>query len=289
MVISAVSVSADNYAKYNLLKDDRAAGRLVFPPTTLAQKKVILSNVENALTVSIILLMITPAGPILHHTAASMATTEVEFTFIEGDADIAKNPTVVVTSTSETPRYSLPSLERITPRSELEMNLLAINGLTFVRVVRANQFKYGFGANEFGGQRSALEYLLRYMGKSTVCQVKTLSLSSLNPELTLRPSILSLSRMSLDATRTVGILGANCTRASLVKLFPEHLKRACLLAQSSLNIVKSQTPYTPPRGHEMDNSEDHKRGADMGEMSSSSQKSAVLMNPTGVTKIRWGI
>ncbi|KAH6576581.1 hypothetical protein BASA60_004456 [Batrachochytrium salamandrivorans] len=50
MVISAVSVSADNYAKYNLLKDDRAAGRLVFPPTTLAQKKVILSNVENALT-----------------------------------------------------------------------------------------------------------------------------------------------------------------------------------------------------------------------------------------------
>ncbi|KAH9248624.1 hypothetical protein BASA81_013694 [Batrachochytrium salamandrivorans] len=38
-------------AKYNLLKDDRAAGRLVFPPTSLEQKEVILSNVESALAI----------------------------------------------------------------------------------------------------------------------------------------------------------------------------------------------------------------------------------------------
>ncbi|KAH6575869.1 hypothetical protein BASA60_004808 [Batrachochytrium salamandrivorans] len=37
------------------------------------------------------------------------ATTEVEFTFIEGDADITKSPTVVVTSTAKHPN-SLPSL-----------------------------------------------------------------------------------------------------------------------------------------------------------------------------------
>ncbi|KAH6581535.1 hypothetical protein BASA60_002367 [Batrachochytrium salamandrivorans] len=102
--------------KYNLLKDDRAAGRLVFIPTTLAQKEVILSNVENTLTVWVNYdskiahysrlpthslssrncaeniktitdeelqlgltdafvmgpVTITPAGPIWHHTAASM-------------------------------------------------------------------------------------------------------------------------------------------------------------------------------------------------------------------------
>ncbi|KAH9263993.1 hypothetical protein BASA83_012575 [Batrachochytrium salamandrivorans] len=55
LAISFASVSADNYAKFNLLKDDRASGRLVFPLTTLAQKKIILSNVENALAVSIVL------------------------------------------------------------------------------------------------------------------------------------------------------------------------------------------------------------------------------------------
>ncbi|KAH6586038.1 hypothetical protein BASA61_006627, partial [Batrachochytrium salamandrivorans] len=49
LAIGAASVSATNYAKFNLLKNDRAAGRLVFPPTTLEQKEVILSNVENAL------------------------------------------------------------------------------------------------------------------------------------------------------------------------------------------------------------------------------------------------
>ncbi|KAH6587915.1 hypothetical protein BASA50_011007, partial [Batrachochytrium salamandrivorans] len=49
LAIGSTSVSADNYVTYNLLSNDRAAGHLVFPPTTLAQKEVILSNVENAL------------------------------------------------------------------------------------------------------------------------------------------------------------------------------------------------------------------------------------------------
>ncbi|KAH6585940.1 hypothetical protein BASA50_000884 [Batrachochytrium salamandrivorans] len=50
LAISSTSVSASNYAKYNLLSNDRAAGRLVFPPTTLAQREAILSNVENVFT-----------------------------------------------------------------------------------------------------------------------------------------------------------------------------------------------------------------------------------------------
>ncbi|KAH6574722.1 hypothetical protein BASA62_002326 [Batrachochytrium salamandrivorans] len=49
LAIGFTSVSAADYAPYNLLKDDRDAGRLVFLPTTLAQKEVILSNVEKTL------------------------------------------------------------------------------------------------------------------------------------------------------------------------------------------------------------------------------------------------
>ncbi|KAH9264500.1 hypothetical protein BASA83_012033 [Batrachochytrium salamandrivorans] len=51
LTIGSTFVSADNYITYNLLKNDRDAGRLIFIPTTLEQKEVILSNVKNALTV----------------------------------------------------------------------------------------------------------------------------------------------------------------------------------------------------------------------------------------------
>ncbi|KAH6567093.1 hypothetical protein BASA50_011263 [Batrachochytrium salamandrivorans] len=51
LAIGAASVSAADYAPFNLLKDDRDAGRLVFLPTTPAQKNVILTDVENALTI----------------------------------------------------------------------------------------------------------------------------------------------------------------------------------------------------------------------------------------------
>ncbi|KAH6578484.1 hypothetical protein BASA61_000242 [Batrachochytrium salamandrivorans] len=39
LAISATSVSAANYAKYNLLKDDRAAGRLVFYQPHLPKRR----------------------------------------------------------------------------------------------------------------------------------------------------------------------------------------------------------------------------------------------------------
>ncbi|KAH6578677.1 hypothetical protein BASA61_000142 [Batrachochytrium salamandrivorans] len=108
-----------------------------------------------------------------------------------------------------------PSLGRITPNQAGD-ELLAINGLSFVEWFKQNQFTSGAGANEFGGQRAALKYLTTIYGKinrlpsedSITFQFK----SRANP----RTSILSMSRMSLDAMRTVGILEANCTRASLV-------------------------------------------------------------------------
>ncbi|KAH9248618.1 hypothetical protein BASA81_013732 [Batrachochytrium salamandrivorans] len=55
------------------------------------------------------------------------ATTEIEFTFIEGDADDTKNPTVVVTSTSEHPDIR-PLFGEDYYKSELEMNFLQSMG-----------------------------------------------------------------------------------------------------------------------------------------------------------------
>ncbi|KAH9248780.1 hypothetical protein BASA81_013525 [Batrachochytrium salamandrivorans] len=152
LAISATFVSADNYAKFNLLKDDRAAGRLVFIPTSLAQKEVILSNVENARSLNM-----APYG-------CFYATTEVEFAFIEGDVDIISKPTVVVTSTSEHPEL-LALFGKDYSKIEAGDELLAINGLSFVEWFQQNKFKYGFGANEFGGQRSALDYLTAISGE----------------------------------------------------------------------------------------------------------------------------
>ncbi|KAH9246361.1 hypothetical protein BASA81_016099 [Batrachochytrium salamandrivorans] len=208
LAISATSVSATNYAKFNLLKDDRAAGRLVFPPTTLAQKEVILSNVDNALAIwasyeskkakygsaadpfptienlrrdiktitdKDLQLGLTDAFAMIRdkHTCWAniapyrcfYATTEIKFTFIEGGADIIKNPTVVVTSTS-TSSDLLALFGEDYSKIQAGDELLAINGLSFVKWFEKNQFKYGFGANEFGGQRAALKYLTAIYGKN---------------------------------------------------------------------------------------------------------------------------
>ncbi|KAH6591048.1 hypothetical protein BASA50_009048 [Batrachochytrium salamandrivorans] len=201
LAISATSVSAANYAKYNLLKDDRDAGRLIFLPTTLAQKEVILSNVDNAFAIwasydskkakyesaadpfptikdlrktiekvtdGEFNLGLTDAFAMIRdqHTrwttmapyCCFYATTEVEFTFIEGDVDITTKPTVVVTSTAKHPNL-LALFGEDYSKIEAGDELLAINGLSFVKWFEKNQFKYGFGANEFGGQRAALKYL----------------------------------------------------------------------------------------------------------------------------------
>ncbi|KAH9245848.1 hypothetical protein BASA81_016653 [Batrachochytrium salamandrivorans] len=92
------------------------------------------------------------------------ATTEVGFAFIEGDADITNKPTVVVTSTAES--FELLALfGRITPRSKLEMNCWQSMGCPLLRF-KQNQFTSGAGANEFGGQRAALDYLTTIYGEN---------------------------------------------------------------------------------------------------------------------------
>ncbi|KAH9244398.1 hypothetical protein BASA81_018199, partial [Batrachochytrium salamandrivorans] len=180
LTIIATSVSADNYAKFNLLKNDRAAGRFVFPPTTLAQKEVILSNVESALTIQ------------------------------AGD------------------------------------ELLAIDGLSFVNWFEQNKFKYGFGANEFGGQRAALDYLTTIYGE--------------------------INRLPSEDSITFKFK----SRAN-----PEIIYTVNVPAEQSGDSQEFNTADFSP--------EDPKRKTAMGKMSSSSQKSAVPMNPTDVTEVTWGI
>ncbi|KAH6574195.1 hypothetical protein BASA60_005646 [Batrachochytrium salamandrivorans] len=140
------------------------------------------------------------------------ATTGVAFTFIEGDADIIKNPTVVVTSTAKHPVIR-PLFGEDYSKIQAGDELLAIDGLSFVEWFEQNKFKYGGGANEFGGQRAGLEYLTMIYGKTIVCQVKTLSISSSNPEPTPRTAILS---MSLSDPEDVGTTNLAVEKAVMI-------------------------------------------------------------------------
>ncbi|KAH6594770.1 hypothetical protein BASA50_006445 [Batrachochytrium salamandrivorans] len=198
LAIGSTSVSASNYAKYNLLKDDRDAGRLVFPPTTLAQKEVILSNVENALTV-----WVNYKSKIDHYGPAAnpfptikklrkniKKVTDKGLQLGLTDAFImARDQHTRWTNMAPCDfYYRTPELRSLFGEDYSKIQagdeLLAIDELSFVEWFEQNQFKSGAGANEFGGQRAALDYLTTIYGKSTACQLKTLSLSSSNPELT---------------------------------------------------------------------------------------------------------
>ncbi|KAH6586396.1 hypothetical protein BASA50_000569 [Batrachochytrium salamandrivorans] len=332
LTIIATSVSADNYKQYNLLKDDRAAGRFVFPPTTLSQKEVILSNVENALAIwasydskkakygsaadpfpivkklreniktvsdEELQLDLTDAFAMIrdHHTSwinmapysCFYATTSVEFTFIEGDADIIKNPTVVVTSTS-TSSDLLALFGEDYSKIQAGDELLAINGLSFVNWFEQNKFKYGFGANEFGGQRTALEYLTMIYGAinrlpsedSITFKFK----SRANPEIIYTVNVPYVSGHDEDCWE----LGSKLYKSLPSRTIPGTPEASLpVSAEQPRHNHESDTPLLSTEGHKMDSPEDSKREASMGKRSSSSQKSAVPMNPTDVTEVTWGI
>ncbi|KAH6561887.1 hypothetical protein BASA50_001988 [Batrachochytrium salamandrivorans] len=201
LATATVSVSAANYGTFNLLKDDRAAGRLVFLPTTPAEKNLILTNAENILTAWVnydskmtnygsaadpfpiiknlrkninkvtdeeLQLSLTDAFVKIRdqHTRwfntapyrCFYATTGLTYGFIEGNADIAHKPTVVVTDITNLPQL-LDLFGKDYAKIQLGDELHTINGLSFVEWFKQNQFKAGDGANDFGGQRTALDYI----------------------------------------------------------------------------------------------------------------------------------
>ncbi|KAH9248990.1 hypothetical protein BASA81_013334 [Batrachochytrium salamandrivorans] len=332
VTIGAASVSNYNYAKYNLLKDDRDAGHLVFPPTTLAQKEVILSNVENALAIwanydskiatygpaadpfptikglreniekitdEELQLGITDAFIMARdrHTrwtniapyGCFHATTGVTFTFIEGDPDITKKPTVVVTSTS-TSSDLLALFGEDYSNIQVGDELLAINGLSFFDWFEKNQFTSGGGANAFGGQRAALEYLTTIYGKinrlpsddSINFQFK----SRANPEIIYTVNVPYVSGHDEDCWDLGSKLYKSLPSITLPGA-PET--NPPVSAEQPGHSHGSDTAHPSPGGHQTDSPEDPEREADMDQISSSRQKPAVSMNPTDVTEVTWGI
>ncbi|KAH6590589.1 hypothetical protein BASA50_009308 [Batrachochytrium salamandrivorans] len=318
LVIGFTSVSADKYDTYNLLKDDRAAGRLVFIPTTLAQKEVILSNVKNALAIWVnhkskidhygsaadpfpivkklretintvsdeeLQLGITDAFAMTRdrHTrwttmppySCFYATTDVEFAFIEGDDDIAKNPTVVVTSTSEYPDLRLLFGEDYS-KIQAGDELLAINGLSFVDWFEKNKFKYGFGANDFGGQRTALDYLTTIYGETNRLPsedfIKFQFKSHANPDIIYTVDVPYVSGRNEECWN----LGSKLYKSLPSRTLPGTPETSLpVSAEQSGHNQESDTAHLSPRGYEMDSPEDPEREADMDQISSSRQKSVV--------------
>ncbi|KAH6585941.1 hypothetical protein BASA50_000884 [Batrachochytrium salamandrivorans] len=332
LAISSTSVSASNYAKYNLLSNDRAAGRLVFPPTTLAQREAILSNVENVFTVwasydskiahyksaadpfptiknlreniktitdKQLQLGLTDAFAMIRdkHTrwtnmapySCFYATTGVRFSFIEGDADITTKPTVVVTSTAKHPELR-PLFGEDFSKIQAGDELLAINGMPFVKWFKKTKSKYGFGANEFGGQRAGLEYLTTVYGENNRLpskdSIKFQFKSYFNPKNSYTVNIPYVSGRNEDCWN----LGSKLYKSITSKTLPGTPETSLPgSAEQSGHNQKSDTPLLSTESHKTDSSKDSEREVAMEQMSSSEHKSVVPMNPTDVTKITWGI
>ncbi|KAH6582253.1 hypothetical protein BASA60_002015 [Batrachochytrium salamandrivorans] len=167
LAISATSVSASDYATFNLLKDDRDAGRLVFPPTTLAQREVILSNIESTFTA-----WANYDSKILNYGPASDPFPTIKNlrknieTITDEDLQLGLTDAFTMIRDHHT-RWinSVPSLAEDFSKIQAGDQLLAVNGLSFVDWFEQNQFTSGGGANEFGGQRSALRFLSTRYGE----------------------------------------------------------------------------------------------------------------------------
>ncbi|EGF79413.1 hypothetical protein BATDEDRAFT_35365 [Batrachochytrium dendrobatidis JAM81] len=94
-----------------------------------------------------------PSGPY----ACFFATTGLSFKFIEGDADMVKKPTVVFerfTKNQDLRAFFGKEYDQIKVGDEL----LLVDGMPFADYRNLNQDKTG-GANDYGGQHGALDYM----------------------------------------------------------------------------------------------------------------------------------
>ncbi|KAJ8325868.1 hypothetical protein QVD99_004037 [Batrachochytrium dendrobatidis] len=198
---SSVSSAATVYPTFNLIKDDRDAGRFVFMPNTPAQREVVLSNAESILNVWVSrdskiknygkAADPTPIMKDLRKRIASItdeelqqslndafimirdqhtrffkpapyrcffATTGLSYQLVEGDPDIRHKPKVVVSDITTIPDI-LKLMGKDYAKIKLGDELHTIDGKSFVEWFTENQFKAGDGANDFGGQRTTLDFL----------------------------------------------------------------------------------------------------------------------------------
>ncbi|KAH9267252.1 hypothetical protein BASA84_000733, partial [Batrachochytrium salamandrivorans] len=206
----------------------------------------------------------TPAGPIWHHTVASMPPLGCDFYY-----QIFPN--------------SVPSFGEDYSKIQAGDELLAIDELSFVEWFEQNQFKSGAGANEFGGQRAALDYLTVIYGKfnrlpiedSITFQFK----SRTNPQNSYTVNVPYVSIHDDECWNLGSKLYKSLTGITLPGTPEPSLPG---------HNHEPDTTHLSPEDHKMDSPEDSKRAA-MGKRSSSSQTPVVSLNPTGVTEVTWGI
>ncbi|EGF78043.1 hypothetical protein BATDEDRAFT_27246 [Batrachochytrium dendrobatidis JAM81] len=102
-----------------------------------------------------------PSGPY----SCFRATTGLSFRFIEGDADMVKKPTVVFerfTKNQDLRAFFGKDYDQIKAGDEL----LLVDGMPFADYRNLNQDKTG-GANDYGGQHGALDYMTSRFGAFT--------------------------------------------------------------------------------------------------------------------------
>ncbi|KAH6569538.1 hypothetical protein BASA62_004811 [Batrachochytrium salamandrivorans] len=207
----------------------------------------------------------------------------------KGDADIIKNPTVVVVSTSESSK--LRSLfGKDYSKIQVGDQLLAVNGLSFFDWFEQNQFKYGAGANNFGGQRAALKYLTTVSGEfnrlpsedSITFKFK----SRTNPQNSYTVKVPYVSEHDEDCWD----LGSSLYRSITSKTLPgTPPMRRPFSAERPRDNHESNATHLSPRSYGTRRFEKPEREAAIEKRSSSEQEPTITLHPTDVTKIRWGI
>ncbi|KAH6585673.1 hypothetical protein BASA50_001007 [Batrachochytrium salamandrivorans] len=268
------SVSTDNYATYNLLKDDRAAGHLVFPPTTLAQKEVILSNVENALAIwANYDSKIATYGPAADPFPTIKRLRENIEKITDEELQLGITDAFIMARDRHT-RWT-----NIAPYGCFH----ATTGVTFT-------FIEGDPDITKKPTRAALEYLTTIYGKinrlpsddSINFQFK----SRANPEIIYTVNVPYVSGRNEDCWE----LGSKLYKSlPSITLPGAPATNPPVSAEQPGHSHGSDTAHPSPGGHQTDSPEDPEREADIDQISSSRQKPAVSMNPTDVTEVTWGI
>ncbi|KAH6576034.1 hypothetical protein BASA60_004694 [Batrachochytrium salamandrivorans] len=338
LATAAASVPAANYTTFNLLRDDRAAGRLVFLPTTFEEKDLILTNAENILTAWVnydskivnyglsadpfpiikslrkninkvtdeeLQLSLTDAFVKIRdqHTRwfntapyrCFFATTGLTYGFIEGDADIAQKPTVVVTDIANIPEL-LDLFGKDYAKIQLGDELHTINGLSFVEWFKQNQFKAGDGANDYGGQRTALDYIGTIYGAvNRLPTVDSITLQFKSRTYHKRVYSVTVPYVTGHSAACWGLsstLYQKLTNVTLPGIAPPptpppknnttHLSGAKAAQRQSNTIKALKYPKARLPGY-------YERKEAQEAIFPKKNAAPLVMNPTGVTKLTWSI
>ncbi|KAH9264061.1 hypothetical protein BASA83_012496 [Batrachochytrium salamandrivorans] len=164
--------------------------------------------------------------------------------------------------------------------------LLAVNGLSFVDWFEQNQFKSGGGANEFGGQRSALRFLsTRYGETNRLPSEDSITFkfkSRTNPQNSYTVKIPYVSGHDDECWGFGSNLYKNLTGITL----PGTPPMTWPFSAEHLETITSPMLPTFFQGYGTRRLEKPEREAAVDRIFPK-QKSTVTMNPTNVTKITW--